>query len=257
MQQQEFLSGAISASDCIGNGWNIVSRRFGLYLGMGLLTILLISCIPFVNFFLMGPILAGFYFVVLRDMRDEPVEFGMLFKGFENFVPLMVAGLIVSVPSIIVSIVQYTVDFARFFGPAAMRRGDFYQSGAQEAVLGGLSIFLVLAIIGLSLFSIVWHVALQFAIPLIIDRGLSVGDALITSMRAAGSNIGGLIVLIILEVLVAILGLLALCVGIFVAVPVMYAANAFAYRQVFPSIDSMVDSGPPPPQAYGGYSSGI
>jgi uncharacterized membrane protein len=223
-----------------------------MYVGIGLLTILLIGCIPLVSVFLMGPALAGFYYVVLRDMRDEHVEFGMMFKGFENFVPLMVAGLILSIPGVIVTILQWTVDIARFIGPEVPRRGDFYQSTAQDMVFGGMSMMFVMVIIGLSLFSIVWQIALQFAIPLIMERNLGVADALGLSVRAAAANIGGLIGLILLEIVVGILGFVALCLGLFVAIPVIYAANAFAYRQVFPYIQSAFESAPPPPQAYGG-----
>ena len=38
------------------------------------------------------PAMAGMYYVMLRNMRGESVEFGMMFKGFEKFVPLMVIG---------------------------------------------------------------------------------------------------------------------------------------------------------------------
>jgi len=165
MQQVEFRSGAIAPGECISGGWNLVTARFGMYLGIGLLTMLLISCIPCVNLFLIGPVLAGFYYVALRDMSDDPVEFGMMFKGFENFVPLMVAGLIQSIPGIIITVVQYTVDFARLIGPRTVDHGDFFQARTLDAVLAGLSLWLVLVIIGISLFAVVWQVALSFAIP--------------------------------------------------------------------------------------------
>lgn len=251
----EFQRGAISPGDCIGGGWNVVSTRFGMYLGIGLLTLILIGCIPLVNLFLMGPVLGGFYYVVLRDMRGEPVDFGMMFKGFERFVPLMVVGLIQSIPGIIFQIMQYTVDLARLAGldklsPAG--RGDFYQASSPDVgIATGLSLVFILFVIGFSLFSIVWNLAFQFAVPLIIEHDLGVGEAIKLSISAALGNLGGMIVLMLLEGLVAILGVLAICVGFFVAVPVIYAANAFAYRQVFPLIDQNFNMSPPPPNAYG------
>jgi uncharacterized membrane protein len=105
----------------------------------------------------------------------------------------------------------------------------------------------------LALFGIVWSVALSFAVPLIVEHDLGVMDALVTSVKAALSNVGGLILLIILEILVAILGVIALCIGIFVAIPVIYAANVFAYRQVFPYFNRPeFNTAPPPPDVYGG-----
>ena len=253
MNNIQYLSGAINAGDCVGGAWNLVSRRFGLYIGVGLLTLILIGCIPFVGSILFGPVLAGFYYLVLRDMRDEPVDFGMMFKGFEKFVPLMLAGLVQSAPSLVATILQYSVDFARLAGPAA-RGGDvnFYQSGS-DALFAGISAGLLVIIAVMALFGIVWSIALSFAIPLILEHDLPVVDALLTSAKAAFSNVGGLIVLIILEILIAILGVIALCVGIFVAMPVIYAANVFAYRMVFPYFDRPgFNTAPPPPSAYGG-----
>jgi len=253
MKNIQFVSGAINPGDCVGGGWTLVTRRFGLYIGVGIVTMLLISCVPLLNFLLLGPVIGGFYYLVLRDMRDEPVDFGMMFKGFEKFVPLMLAGLVQAAPSIIATILQYTVDLARLLG-TTRGGGDpnFYQV-SSENLFAGISAGIVAMIIILSLLGIVWSIALSFAIPLIVEHDLGVADALLTSAKAAASNVGGLIVLIILEVLIGILGVIALCIGIFVAIPVVYAANVFAYRMVFPYFDRPnLNMTPPPPTEYGG-----
>lgn len=248
-----YLSGAISPGDCIGGGWNLVTRRFGMYLGIGLLTMLLISCIPIVNFFLMGPVLGGFYLLVLRDMRDEQVEFGDMFKGFEKFVPLMVVGLIQAIPGIIFQFIQWGVDIGRL---AADRNGgaDLYQSsGTPFGLAEGLSAIIIVASIIMFIVAILWAITFHFSIAIMAENDVTIGEAISLSAKAGWSNIGGLIVLFILEGLVAIAGVLALCVGIFVAVPVIYAANAFAYRQVFPHFNRQTyNTEPPPPNEYGG-----
>ncbi|MEJ7848726.1 MAG: hypothetical protein WKF92_11630 [Pyrinomonadaceae bacterium] len=66
MAEIQFVRGAIDASDCVANAFELIKRRFGLYLGAGLVTILVISCVPFVNFFLLGPIMGGFSYIVLK-----------------------------------------------------------------------------------------------------------------------------------------------------------------------------------------------
>jgi uncharacterized membrane protein len=252
MSTVRYLSGAINPGDCIGGAWNLVSRQFWIYIGIGLVTMIMIGCIPFVGSILFGPVLGGFYYFVLRDMRDEPVDFGMMFKGFEKFLPLMVVGLIQAAPSLIATILQYTVDLARIAtGGGAGRDVNFYQPDSN-ALFAGLSMGILVVVIVLSLLGAVRSVALSFAIPLVMEHDLSIGDALVTSLKAALSNAGGLILLIILEALVAILGLIALCVGLFVAMPVVYAANVFAYRMVFPYFNLPGNMEPPPPTAYGG-----
>jgi uncharacterized membrane protein len=184
----------------------------------------------------------------------------MMFKGFEKFVPLMVVGLIQAIPGVIFQILRFTVDFAQIMGGRGRSPlgGTFFQSGDPEFGLAqGLSVLMILLGIGFILFSIVWNLVFFFAIPLILEHDLDVIDAIKTSVKGAFSNLGGLIVLMILGGLVGVLGVLALCVGIFVAIPVVYAANAFAYRQVFPMIERNFNMSPPPPTAYGsGFGTG-
>lgn len=255
MNNFEFERSAISPGDCIGNAWGLVTGKFWLYIGLGLVTMIMIGCIPLVNLFLLGPVVGGFYFVVLRDMRGEPVDFGMLFKGFEKFVPLMVIGLIQSIPGVIFQIIRFSVDIAQIFSGinrGGSSRGTFYQSGLPEfGISEGLSIFMIVFALLFMIFSILWNIVFAFAIPLALEKDLGAIEAIKLSAKAAFSNIGGLILLMILGVLAGILGVLALCVGIFVAIPVIYAANAFAYRQVFPLIERNFNFTPPPPNAYG------
>lgn len=249
----QFQRGAINPGDCIGGAWTLVTRQFGLYIGMGVVTMILVSCVPCVNFFLIGPVFGGFYYVVLRDMRDEPIDFGMLFKGFEKFIPLMVVGVIQSIPGIVMTIVQYAADIARLTSGSGPESDiTFYQTG-PDAMYAGFSLALIIFFIVMFFVGIAWHLAFSFAVPLVMEHDLSIGDALTTSVKAGLANPGGLIVLMILQGLVAILGVLALCVGIFVAFPVIYGAAAFAYRQVFPYFGGPAGyTGPPPPDVYAG-----
>ena len=84
MTNIQFQSGAINAGDCVSNAWNLVKQNFGMYLGIAIIAMILAGCIPCVSLFLVGPVIAGVYYVVLREMRGEPVEFGMMFKGLRN-----------------------------------------------------------------------------------------------------------------------------------------------------------------------------
>jgi hypothetical protein len=250
MTNLNYLSGAIDASGCVGQAWELFKRNPGLYLGAGLVTLLLISCIPFVNFFLLGPMMGGFAYIVLHDLRDEPVEFGMLFKGFEKFVPLMVLGLIQAIPGIIFQIVQYTVDLSRLMAGGRAGGAEFYQVSGPQA---GLTAGLIILFIGYFLFQMLWNAALTFAIPLVVEHDASIGEAIRLSFGAVFSNLGGLIVLVILNFLVALIGFCALCVGIFVAIPITFASYVIAYRHVFPYFDrSNFNVTPPPPTEYGG-----
>ncbi|MEP6787310.1 MAG: hypothetical protein ABJB40_02685, partial [Acidobacteriota bacterium] len=123
MMEPQFRSGAINAGECVSNAWEQIKQNYGLYLGVSLLAMLLTGCIPCLNVFLIGPIMGGVFYFALRDMRREPVEFGMMFKGFEKFVPLMVIGVIQSIPGVIAQFVQYGVRFSQFATGRGSGRG--------------------------------------------------------------------------------------------------------------------------------------
>ena len=231
------IRGAIDASGCVSNGWNLLKPKYWMYFGMTLLMIFGISCIPCVNFLLLGPITGGVYYVVLRDMRGEPVDFTMMFKGFQKFVPLMVIGLLQSIPAIFSQALDVTIRIsdAVLKVREAQRDVNFYQASSSDFWLAGgmLAIVIVVCIVFL-LVSMAWAVTCTFAIPLAMEHDLGPIEAIKLSARGAWSNLGGLIVLFILEVLLTFAGALAFCIGILFVLPLCYVAWAFAYRQVFP-----------------------
>lgn len=259
MMNSDFNRSAINPSQCISTGWNLVTRNLGLYIGVTVvaaLMIIVVSCIPFVNIFLIAPIMGGVIYIALRDLNNEPIDFGMLFKGFEKFVPLMVIGVIQGIPTVIFQIFRLTVDVANIFSrgvaPPA-RRGDFFQATQPDlsGILAGLSALVIIVSIGFIVFSIIWTLVFFFAVPLVIDRNLGPIDAIKMSASAAMGNFGGVLVLLILCGFVVLLGFIALCFGLLVAIPVTWIANAVAYRMVFPKLDQNYYSTPPPPSAYG------
>ncbi len=257
MTNIKFESGAISAGDCVSNAWNLVKENFGMYLGIALVAGLLAGCIPCISLFLVGPIVGGVFYVVLREMRGEPVEFGMMFKGFDKFVPLMVIGLIQAIPEIIGQILRVGVQVGQI-GLDGSRNGNFF-AGSDPSIAIASGVLIIAAIVGLVVivFAIAWRVLLFFAIPLALEYDIGPIDAMKLSAQAAMSNVGGLIVLFIFEGLMVIAGVLALCIGLLFVIPILYAANAFAYRQVFPWIQDNFNMAPPPPTAYGNFGSGM
>lgn len=248
MNHIEFYRGAISAGDCVSNGWNLVKQNYGMYLGIGLVAFIMTACIPCVSLFLAGPIMCGVYYVYLRDIRGEQVDFGMMFKGFDVFLPAMIVGIIQAIPEIISQGIQYSVNIADL----GIRSG----SGNEElrtAMASGLVIGAVIVALVIFLFTVALRISLVFAFPLMIEHQLGAMDAMKLSGRAAWNNLGGLILLFILEILIGLGGALLCIVGVFlISMPLIFAANAFAYRQVFPDLQRNFQNTPPPPSEYGG-----
>ncbi|MBX3244217.1 MAG: hypothetical protein KF685_07150 [Acidobacteria bacterium] len=256
MVNQEFFRGVIDPTGCIKNGWRLISPNYWMYLGIALLGWVMMACIPCLNIFLMGPVMGGIYYVLLRDMRGDPVDFSMMFKGFEKLGPTLLVGFIQALPGIIFQIIDFFFNLSSFLIQIneIQRQGDFYQSdGSDVAIAGGfLLIYYVIAAIFVVV-SIIWSISFVFAIPLVMENNISAIEALKLSARAAWSNVGGVILLSILVFLIMLAGVLALCIGWIFILPLITASFAFAYRQVFPMPDTApVYSTPPPPGEYGG-----
>jgi uncharacterized membrane protein len=260
MTNIQFQRGAVDASTAISSAWELIKGNYGLYLGVAVVAMVLTGCIPCLNIFLIGPVMGGVYFFALRAMRNEPIEFGMMFKGFEKFVPLMVIGLIQAIPGIIGQVMQYGVRFGQIgLGGGRNREMNFFMASDQDvAIASGLVIVAVVVGLFFAIFALVWWLVFFFAIPLAMEYDLGPVDAIKLSAQAAMSNIGGLIVLLILEILVSLLGVLMCGIGvILISVPIIYIAHAFVYRQVFPYIEQQFNMAPPPPTAYGDFGSGM
>ena len=253
MTNIQYNSGAIDAFGCVSSGWELIKNNYWMYLGITLLAWVMMACVPIANFFLMGPVMVGVYYVLLREMRGKPVEFGMMFKGFEKFVPAMAAGLIQNIPGIIFQIFQITFDLGSRIAMSRPGRGGRDFGDPDLGPLAAFTGIYLLVILVFMLFSIVWHIAFMFVMPLIAEHEIGPIEAIKLSAAAAFSNLGGSILLLILEIAIGVVGVLALCFGIFFVMPLLYAATAVAYRQVFPDLTpSAYRDVPPTPDVYGG-----
>lgn len=250
-----FNRGAIRPVECISQGWDLIKDRYWLFLGMVLLGMVIAGCIPCAGALFAGPIAVGLYYSFFTQMRRQNVEFNMMFKGFEKFVPAMLLGLIEAVPGILAQIFRLVIQV----GDAVTRQGSrgVYSSSNSDimpALAGGILIVAIVGGLGFMLFAIAWHITFRFGLPLITEHDLTLSEAIKLSARAGWSNIGGIILLSILEALVGLAGVIAICVGFFFVLPIIWAANVIAYRMVFPDIQPQqnIYNEPPRPDYYGG-----
>lgn len=256
----QFNRSAIDASGAISMGWEMVKANYGMFLGVAVVATILSGCIPCVSLFIVGPVLAGVYYFALRLYAGEPVDFGMMFKGFEKFVPLMVIGIVSSIPEIIGQGLRFGVNLGQLGldSQRSGRNGQFFQQTSGDpnifaGIAAGVLIIVAIVAFVFIIFAIVWRFLLFFSIPLAMDRDLGAMDAMKLSAQAAMGNVGGIIVLFIFEFLVSLLGLIMCGIGVLlVSIPIIYAANAIAYRMVFPKINDQFNYNPPPPTAYQG-----
>ncbi len=241
----QFNRGAVNAVECISKGWEILKPNYFVFFGIGVL-ITILGCIPVVGWIVVGPLMVGIYAGMLVQYRGGKADFGMLFSGFSKFFPAFVIGLLLLFPGIVANAYRLGIRIAQalaIFNPNELTAGAAALVGIAGVVVN------VLALVG----SIVFGITFTFGLALLADKDLSLMETIKLSAKAGWANAGGLFLLFLLLGLMMIGGVLALCIGIFFVLPLIYAALSVAYRQVFPMPNntSPLSAAPPPPNYAG------
>jgi hypothetical protein len=211
---------------CLSEGWDLIKDQYGLFVLINFL-ISILTLVPYINWIYQGPLACGFYYCALAKMRGERVRFGMMFKGFNLFIPAFIIGIVTIIPTVIL---QYTPLL----------------EAITEIMPAGSSAIIIL----LYLSSIVWLISISFAYPLVMDYKLTALEAIKVSIMGAASNVIGIIMLIfgvsilffllvvipyaILAMFLGWMGFIVALVGFFLVMPFMWAAFVVMYKQIFP-----------------------
>ncbi|HSE16875.1 MAG TPA: hypothetical protein VLB46_07465 [Pyrinomonadaceae bacterium] len=225
---------------CLKDGWEIIKNQYWLFVGMTLVAVLIGGAVPLG--ILLGPMMCGLHMTFFRARRGEMVEFSMLFKGFDYFGQSLIATLLYMVPIVVVVVPAYLLFYVGMFVSMAAQ-GDEPNPAAAFGVMG---MFMLVWVVVLLLILII-SIGFTFTYPLIADRKLSGFDAVKLSFRAALANFWRLLGLMLLTALLNIAGVIACYVGMFLVIPIGYAAIAKAYEQVFGLSDGTDYSNLPPP----------
>ncbi len=161
----------------ISEGWAIVKSDMGTFALMSLVMVVLSSSVPVI---LQGPLTAGFQVAILHRILRGRVEFGDLFKGFNFFLPAMLASLVMAaftflgmlaclIPALVVQAMYFftylfIVDRKMEFWPAMQASHQIVKNDYFGFTL------LLLAFIGLHilgalccLVGLLWTIPLQYA----------------------------------------------------------------------------------------------
>lgn len=182
-----------SPGDCISQGWAIVKQHFGVFLA--------------------GTLIYTILSVVTGSIPGVSLLVGgPLSGGF------------------------FVFCFKAVYG-AKPEVGDLFKGFSRFVPLLLVyivsAIFIGLGIILLIIPGIYLAVSYSFAIPLIVDQNLDFWEAMETSRKTVSKCWGSVFALLILNGLVALLGILCFGVGIFVALPVIMCSRTYAYTQLF------------------------
>jgi uncharacterized membrane protein len=243
--QLDFRRKAVDPTECIKAAGNLVKDQYWLFVGMCAVGMLIGSAVPLG--ILMGPMMCGLYLAFFKRRRGEPIEFGILFKGFDYFAQSVIATILHVIPILIIVVPAYILFYVFFILSVAVQ-GDEPNPGAMFGVMAMFGLFWLVMFVVIIFLSI----GFTFVYPLIVDRKLQAIDAIKWSFKAAMANFWRLLGLMLLTGLIAVGGVLLCYVGMFLAFPITYGALAIAYEQVF-GLSDPGDPGanlPPPPPAF-------
>jgi len=113
--------------------------------------------------------------------------------------------------------------------------GDFFKLHnfgwfVVAAILVGIATFVGVFLLIVGAFVVAFF--LYWTQYFVVDRNMTATDAIVSSFRAVKSDAGSLLALALLNVLVIIVGTLALLVGLLVAIPLTTLASVYAYRVI-------------------------
>jgi hypothetical protein len=237
----EFKRNAVQPVECLKLGWDLIKDDYWLFLGMGLVSLLIGSMGPLGV--LMGPMMCGLNLAFLRKMSGESIELGTLFKGFDYFADGFTAALLHYVPMMVILAPFY---FFLFAGQIMMALSSRHGEANPGAAIGFLSIFAICMPI-MMILMIILSIGFAFAYPLIVGQGLSGINAVKLSFKAGMANFWRLLGLLLLNGLLGFVGVICCYVGVIFVLPITFAAMFIAYTQVFGMVPQRSPFPPPPP----------
>ena len=225
----------IAIVDSLKRGWELVFADPASSIGVSALVILamigagFVPCVgSIVQLIATGPLVASWYQYFLKRIRGQHTEWGDAIAAFSSpmLSQLIIEHIVTTVVTLVVMIPVGIVFFVSILGAVATMAAD--ERMAPLAVIGFVGLFLVTFAVMIYL-SIAW----MFALPLILDKHIDFWPAMKLSWRVANRFFFPLFGLLLLCGLIYLAGILALCVGLFVALPICVAALAYTYEDLF------------------------
>jgi|ERR1043166_2322256 hypothetical protein len=242
--QYEFRSGVIKPVECIKEGWALIKDQYWLFFGLTIVAMLLGGAVPIV---LLGPMMVGLFLCLFEKLGRRPLEFGLLFKGFDYFVPGLVVTAIKVIPVVIIMVPFYIIMFGTMMATMPRDHSNPEDVSTFMASFFGVEIIFVIIVMVVGLCV---EVFFMLAYPLVADRKLSGLEAVKLSLKAGKANFGGILGLILLNALLGMLGVFLCIIGVYLYLPISFASQAIAYRRIFPEVPQTFAPPPPPPASW-------
>ena len=209
---------------CLSRSWNLFKENFGLFIGAALILLALIF---------------GFNQLVGLFTRGSMESLMTGNVTVEAIIVLLLWNIPEVAFSTILTVGMYVILLKRMRGrPAGIGEifAGFSVAPGQLALAGIVIQFLtILGVLACIAPGIYLSIAWILTMPLIIDRGLTFWPAMELSRKVVTQQWWIMFCLVIVVALISLVGLLACCVGLLVALPVGLGALLYAYEDIFGS----------------------
>ncbi len=208
--------------------YRMIQEQYFLFFGITLVALLLGALAPMG--ILLGPMIIGIYLCFLAREADRPVNFDLLFRGFDHFLPSLWVMLTMLLCNVVV-----TVLFLMLAGLFGLMFVSMMQANGPPA----FPAYLPFVAIGvgyclLILCSILSIAPFAFCFQLIAEHQMSASDAMKTSIRAVIHNAWPLALTFLSISFFGMLAALFCYLPLFFLMPIQIGATFVIYREIFP-----------------------
>jgi hypothetical protein len=207
---------------CLSRAWNLTQKNFLPVVGISFLVFVASGIVNNVIGLISRPAMTdmmqgqfspgGVFLVLLSSLLGGPVE-AVFFGGLYRYYLKLIRG--------------QEAELGDAFSGFSLALGPLVLLGLVQALLVWLGICLCV------LPGIYLGIAWAFAVPIVIDRRLDFWSAMELSRKVVSRHWFTILALVVLSAVVAMAGLLACCVGIFVTTPVAAISLMYAYEDIF------------------------
>ena len=234
-----------SIGKAISDGWRIVSKQLGYYIGAGVITVLIgmfVGIIPYggsiINNLVVSPCFAASaIFITWRISKGYAwTDFGDMFKGFSYATPVLISTLIQSFVMVLIGLLCFFSLIPELVDLFELSQGSgAYQN--QEEIIELLRsiffntkniLFFCLFLLAILLLSVVW----AFKIHFIVIYKMDAWPAMELSRRVTAPNLLRLVGLFIIIGLIVIVSALPCGIGLLFSLPLSFGAIYSAFAQI-------------------------
>ena len=215
----------------IASGWDLFKRQPGLWIGMGLLIVLIFAgagMIPIAGGFLttlFWPVFLGGIAIGCRTLDEgKDMELAHLFAGFQqNLGSLVAVGALTLVATLVIVFAVFAVMGLSFFG----------LMGADDQAMAAMAFTVLLAVLVIFALLLPVMMAAWFAPLLVVFHQLGAVDAMKQSFGACLKNVLPFLVYGLVLMVFMLLATLPLLLGWLVLWPVFAASIYTSYRDIY------------------------